>query len=112
MTKAEFVAQFSELLTDLRAVHGTLHLEDAKRRGSDWDQAGTKQGAQLAAYFWDRFDRETNEYLLVRIREYIDDAIRCRAAEEGRFTNDPEHANCRPIVTISEHGSPMCEMER
>ncbi|HEX8211417.1 MAG TPA: hypothetical protein VF584_14690 [Longimicrobium sp.] len=110
MTKAEFVARFSKLLTDLHAVRGSLHLEDAKRRGSDWDQAGTKQGAQLAAYFWDRFDRETSEYLLVRIREYVNDAIFCREAQE--LKPDPEHANCRPIVTIDEHGSPMCEMKQ
>jgi hypothetical protein len=110
MTKAEFVAQFSELLTDLHAVRGSLHLEDAERRGSDWDEAGTKQAAQLAAYFWDRFDRETNEYLLVRIREYVNDAIFCREAQKVK--PDPDHANCRPIVTIGEHGSPTREMER
>ncbi|HEX8673195.1 MAG TPA: hypothetical protein VF710_14975 [Longimicrobium sp.] len=110
MTKAKFVAEFSELLTDLEAVRGSLHLEEAERRGSDWDEAGTKQGAQLAAYFWDRFDRDTNEYLLARIREYVNDAIFCREAQ--KLKPDPDHANCRPIVTIGEHGSPTCEMER
>lgn len=106
MTKAEFVAQFSELLKDLHAVRGSLHLEDAKRRGSDWDQVGTMQGAQLAAYFWERFDQETNAYLIVRIREYVNEAIFCREAQ------DPDHANCRPIVTVDENGSPTHEMER
>lgn len=110
MTRAEFVTQFSELLADLKEVRGSIVLEPASSSGGDWDKAGTKQGAQLAAYFWDRFDRDTNEYLLVRIREYVNDAIFCREAQEQR--PDPDHAECRPIVTVDEHGSPTCDWKR
>ena len=112
MTKAEFVTKFSELLTDLKAVRGAIVLETASRSGGDWDEAGTKQGSQLAAYFWDRFDRETNEDLLVRIREYVNHAIFCRETQENPLTRDPKNADCRPIVTIDEHGSLTCDWKR
>jgi hypothetical protein len=112
MTKAEFVTRFSELLTDLSAIRGFIVLEATSHCGSDWDAARTKQGAQLAAYFWDRFDQETNEYLLVRIREYVNDAISCIEAQENPLTRDPANAYCRPIVTIDEHGSPTCDWKR
>ncbi len=105
MTKAEFVIQFSELIADLKEFRGSIVLEAASGDGGDWDAARAKQGAQLAAYFWDRFDRETNEYLLVRIGEYVRDANFCRET-------DPDRGKCRPIVTIDEHGSPTCELER